>query len=97
MRKVQKGKATGILGDVFKPRGMTAQDMQILERAEMIRAQHSSMGRAREALQEIRHYVVESKHSIPQKIKNLKADLAKTQDPTVRKALEKAIEELQNF
>ena len=58
---------------------------------------HSQKGMVRAAIAEISNYVWESRHPIPTKIANLKADLAKQTNPDIREALKKAIAKLENF
>lgn len=88
-------KAKGILGNPFETRAMDAQNRDILRKASGIRARDSYAGQVRAAVTAIRDYVAVSSHSVSRKIQNLKVDLAKTQDPPIRRALEKAIAKLQ--
>jgi hypothetical protein len=97
MKKRQSIGARGILGDTLKPRLIGAQERNILDEAERIRVRHSQAGMVRAAIAEINTYVIESRHPIPTKIANLKADLAKQTNPDIREALKRAITKLENF
>lgn len=97
MKKRQSIKARGILGGNLRPRLMGAREIKIIDEANRIKVKHSEAGVIKEAIAEINNYVWESRHPIPTKIANLKADLAEQTNPRIREALRKVITKLENF
>ncbi|MBN2067004.1 MAG: hypothetical protein JW744_00890 [Candidatus Diapherotrites archaeon] len=82
---------------IGKRENLSRVEQQTLEEADRIRISQTMGEKVKKARREIKDYVVVSRHPIPVKIANLRADLKKTNHPEVKVALENAIAELENF